>query len=169
MSDTHNTSYAKPQRKKRGVLKWVLISISVLVVLGLGSCVMMFKNMFEMAEARKAPTIELIQNAFEDGLPDLDSGVYAEGVGFTQEAIEQINRLKRRTGAPVAYAETNCSFNTSTNRGTFAPCTTTLKFEETSGIIIVTWQKKADEWKIAGYRFNVNDIDFLMEDDAASN
>lgn len=40
-----------------------------------------------------------------------------------------------------------------------------LTFENTTGVVTVTWQKKADDWKVAGYRFNVGDVDFLMDDD----
>lgn len=159
-------SYAvQPPEKKNGILKWIMIGAAFLIVLGVGSCVMMFKNMFDMAEERKLPTVAFIEGAFENGLPSADSDIYVKGVGFDEEVIEKINRLQARTGQPTEFAPTSCSFNSSTSSGTFAPCSTSLTFENTTGVVTVTWQKKADDWKVAGYRFNVGDVDFLMDDD----
>ncbi len=156
--------YTTPPPKKNGALKWILIGGALLLVLGIGSCVMMFQNMFSMAEERKQPTIAFIEQAFENGLPPSGSDIYISGTGFETEVIEKLNRLKARTGPPTAYDSTFCGFNSSTSSGTFAPCTTKLTFEKTTGVVIVTWQKKADDWKVAGYRFNVGDVDFLMDD-----
>lgn len=151
----------KPKRRVRNL---VILGLGVLIVLGMGSCVLALSSLYSMASERQEATHAFIEDVQTSGLPQADSSIWYKELGVTQEAIEDLQNMLNFFGPATEIAETNCSAESvaSSTRpsGTFVMCVTSLSFETTTGQFEMTWKKESEDWKIsrfyAGY-VGIND------------
>lgn len=142
----------RPIKRKR---RYIFIGLGVLVAFGMGSCVMVFANLFQMASERQDATLDFINSVQENGLPDADSNTWSDLTSVTEESLSDLNQMMSHFGQAEQVGEPNCSAHTRTStdgpNGTFVACTTPMTYNHTAGKIDITWRKESEDWKI--YRF----------------
>lgn len=147
--------YQIPQKsKKKSVWFWIFLAgLALLVVLGLGSCIMTFSSLFEKVANRKAATEVFLAQVLAGELPAAEDPIYHPQSGITEENLAYVNKLIRTAGEPVEIQEAACSGKTNAstdpiNSGTFVFCNTAIQYTKTTGRVEMTWKLLDEEWKI---------------------
>lgn len=147
----------EPEKKKRSALFWILSALGgIVLIFGLGSCVMMFGRLFQHVTERQIATTEFLETALVEGLPNADSGMYHPQSGVTDENLIEVQDYIRMAGPPKTVSETGCNVTTkaSTNaleNGTLAQCRTDIEYAETDGFVFMIWKLEGEDWKILNF------------------
>lgn len=152
------------QDNKNPALKYILIGVGLLVLVGMGSCVWGFGSLFAMASERQSATDEFVDGVFENGLPAMESELWSKDAGIDAESYFEVKRMVAHFAPGERANESTCNANVSAGTngpsGTFVMCVTQTTYAATTGHIELTWKKEAEDWKV--YRF------FTHYDDAST-
>ncbi|MEO1406890.1 MAG: hypothetical protein AAFV54_10420 [Pseudomonadota bacterium] len=146
--------------KKR--FPWFTV-IGSLVFLGiLGSCTWFFVGLFQNAAEVQLLDDAFLASAFDNGLPDADSDIYASNSGVNAEAIASVNTMIDNMGGLRQLSDAGCtatsSASTNAGSGNFVACARTAFFSVTSAAVSTTWRRENEAWKLFALNFNIADI-----------
>ncbi len=158
----------QPQTNKNPALKYILIGVGLLVLLGMGSCVWGFGSLFAMASERQSATDEFVDAILEKGLPAMESELWSKDAGISAEGYFEVEQMVAHFAPGERASESTCNANVSARTngpsGTFVMCVTQTTYAATTGRIELTWKKESEDWKV--YQFYTHYDDASSYDEA---
>ena len=152
---------------KRGVGKYILIGLGIIVILGLGTCVWHLGSLTQLAAERQQATDVFVEQVFMSGVPDEDSDFWMEDVGFDAETLGMMqgamDHFSETENVGSAACNAQSMIRTNGPSGTFVFCVVPVSYTDTNGRIEMTWKKEAETWKVMRFFLHYDDLSSYYE------